>query len=104
MVFGHYGDRLGRKKVLTISLLLMGIATFLMGVLPTYQSVGILAPLLISLLRVVQGFAIGGEWGSAVVMAVEHAPKGKRGLYGSFPQMGVPGIDSIHRGILAHIK
>ncbi|WP_249316950.1 MFS transporter [Bacillus sp. FJAT-50079] len=90
MVFGHYGDRLGRKKVLTISLLLMGIATFLMGVLPTYQSVGLLAPLLISLLRVVQGFAIGGEWGSAVVMSVEHAPKGKRGLYGSFPQMGVP--------------
>ncbi|MFJ7977320.1 MFS transporter [Peribacillus sp. JNUCC 23] len=90
MVFGHYGDRLGRKKVLTISLLLMGTATFLMGVLPTYQMVGLLAPLLISLLRIVQGFAIGGEWGSAVVMAVEHAPKGKRGLYGSFPQMGVP--------------
>ena len=90
MVFGHYGDKLGRKKVLTISLLLMGIATFCMGLLPTYHSVGLLAPLLISLLRIVQGFAIGGEWGSAVVMAVEHAPRGKRGLYGSFPQMGVP--------------
>jgi MFS transporter, MHS family, shikimate and dehydroshikimate transport protein len=90
MVFGHFGDKLGRKKVLTISLLLMGIATFLMGLLPTYHSVGLLAPLLISLLRIVQGFAIGGEWGSAVVMAVEHAPKGKRGLFGSFPQMGVP--------------
>jgi MFS transporter, MHS family, shikimate and dehydroshikimate transport protein len=90
MVFGHFGDKIGRKKVLTISLLLMGIATFLMGFLPTYHSVGLLAPLLISFLRVVQGFAIGGEWGSAVVMAVEHAPPGKRGLYGSFPQMGVP--------------
>ncbi|MFK9094208.1 MFS transporter [Bacillus salipaludis] len=90
MIFGHFGDKVGRKKMLTISLLIMGIATVLMGMLPTYQSVGILAPLLISLLRVVQGFAVGGEWGSAVVMAVEHAPAGKRGLYGSFPQMGVP--------------
>lgn len=90
MVFGHYGDKLGRKKMLTFSLILMGLATFLMGFLPTYQSVGLLAPLLISLLRIVQGFAVGGEWGSAVVMAVEHAPNGKRGLYGSFPQMGVP--------------
>ena len=104
MVFGHYGDRLGRKKVLTISLLLMGIATFLMGVLPTYQSVGILAPLLISLLRVVQGFAIGGEWGSAVVMAVEHAPKGKRGLYGSFPQMGVPAGLLLSTGVFSLIS
>ncbi|PLS17471.1 MFS transporter [Bacillus sp. M6-12] len=90
MVFGHYGDKIGRKKMLTISLILMGLATFFMGLLPTYHSVGLLAPLLISLLRVVQGFAVGGEWGAAVVMAVEHAPPGKRGLYGSFPQMGVP--------------
>lgn len=90
MVFGHYGDKIGRKKMLTLSLVLMGLATFLMGFLPSYQSVGILAPILISLLRIVQGFAVGGEWGSAVVMSVEHAPRGKRGLYGSFPQMGVP--------------
>jgi MFS transporter, MHS family, shikimate and dehydroshikimate transport protein len=90
MVFGHYGDKLGRKKMLMISLLLMGLATFLMGLVPSYQSIGLLAPLLISLLRVIQGFAVGGEWGAAVVMAVEHAPPGKRGLYGSFPQMGVP--------------
>lgn len=90
MVFGHYGDKLGRKKMLTISLLLMGLATFLMGFLPSYHSIGLLAPLLISLLRVIQGFAVGGEWGAAVVLAVEHAPPGKRGLYGSFPQMGVP--------------
>jgi MFS transporter, MHS family, shikimate and dehydroshikimate transport protein len=90
MVFGHYGDKLGRKKMLMISLILMGLATFLMGLIPSYQSIGLLAPLLISLLRVIQGFAVGGEWGAAVVMAVEHAPPGKRGLYGSFPQMGVP--------------
>ncbi|WP_453991310.1 MFS transporter [Bacillus nitroreducens] len=89
-VFGHFGDKVGRKKMLTLSLLLMGIATFLMGLVPSYQTIGLLAPLLISLLRIVQGFAVGGEWGSAVVMSVEHAPKGKRGLYGSFPQMGVP--------------
>lgn len=90
MFFGHYGDKIGRKKMLTLSLILMGLATFLMGFLPTYQSVGILAPVLISLLRIIQGFAVGCEWGSAVVMSVEHAPRGKRGLYGSFPQMGVP--------------
>jgi MFS transporter, MHS family, shikimate and dehydroshikimate transport protein len=90
MVFGHYGDKLGRKKMLMISLILMGLATFLMGLIPSYQSIGLLAPLLISLLRVIQGFAVGGEWGAAVVMAVEHAPPGKRGIYGSFPQMGVP--------------
>lgn len=90
MIFGHFGDRVGRKKILTISLLLMGLSTFAMGLLPTYSSVGLLAPILISLLRIVQGFAIGGEWGSAVVMSVEHAPPNKRGLFGSFPQMGVP--------------
>lgn len=88
--FGHFGDKIGRKKMLTISLVLMGLATVLMGVLPTYQSVGLLAPLLISILRIVQGFAVGGEWGSAVVMAVEHAHPKRRGLYGSFPQVGVP--------------
>jgi len=89
IVFGHYGDKIGRKKTLTISLLLMGIATVLMGLVPSYESIGIMAPLLISFLRIIQGFAVGGEWGSAVVMSVEHAPKGKRGLYGSFPQLGV---------------
>lgn len=73
-----------------LSLIVMGLSTFLMGLLPTYQSIGFLAPLLLCILRLLQGFAVGGEWGSAVVMAVEHAPSGKRGLYGSFPQMGVP--------------
>ncbi|MED3652326.1 MFS transporter [Heyndrickxia sporothermodurans] len=104
MVFGHYGDKLGRKKVLTISLLLMGISTFFMGLLPSYHSVGVLAPLLISLLRVIQGFAIGGEWGSAVVMAVEHAPKGKRGLFGSFPQMGVPAGLLLSTGVFSFVS
>lgn len=89
-VFGHFGDKIGRKSMLMVSLIVMGIATFLMGLLPNYQSIGIYAPLLLSLLRLIQGFAVGGEWGAAVVMAVEHAPPGKRGLYGSFPQIGVP--------------
>ncbi|MCU1424523.1 MAG: hypothetical protein JWM51_814, partial [Microbacteriaceae bacterium] len=89
-IFGHYGDRIGRKSMLMISLILMGAATFLIGLLPGYAQIGIWAPILLCLLRLVQGFAVGGEWGSAVVMSVEHAPKGKRGLFGSFPQIGVP--------------
>ncbi len=89
-VFGHFGDRIGRKQMLMISLLLMGAATFLIGVLPGEAQVGIWAPIMLIVLRLVQGFAVGGEWGSAVVMSVEFAPPGKRGLYGSFPQMGVP--------------
>ncbi|MFD1396722.1 MFS transporter [Kroppenstedtia eburnea] len=89
-VFGHFGDRVGRRNVLMLSLLVMGAATFLIGLLPTHQSIGIGAPLLLSLLRLIQGFAVGGEWGAAVVMTVEHAPPGKRGFYGSFPQLGVP--------------
>lgn len=89
-VFGHYGDRVGRKAMLVISLLMMGGSTVLIGVLPTYDNAGIWAAVMLCLLRIVQGFAVGGEWGSAVVMAVEHAPRSRRGLYGSFPQMGVP--------------
>ena len=89
-VFGHFGDRIGRKQMLMISLLLMGAATFLIGVLPGEAQVGIWAPIMLIVLRLIQGFAVGGEWGSAVVMSVEFAPPGKRGLYGSFPQMGVP--------------
>jgi metabolite-proton symporter len=90
IVFGHYGDRIGRKTMLVLSLLIMGSATFLIGVIPTYSSIGIVAPALLVVLRFLQGFAVGGEWGGAVLMAVEHAPKEKRGFYGSFPQMGVP--------------
>jgi MHS family shikimate/dehydroshikimate transporter-like MFS transporter len=90
IVFGHYGDRIGRKSMLVLSLLIMGIATFLIGVLPTYASIGVIAPLLLVTMRFAQGIGVGGEWGGAVLMSVEHAPKGRRGFFGSWPQMGVP--------------
>jgi metabolite-proton symporter len=90
VVFGHYGDKVGRKSVLVITLTLMGVSTFLVGALPTYSSIGVAAPILLVLLRFVQGFGVGGEWGGAVLMAVEHSPKGKRGLSASWPQAGVP--------------
>lgn len=89
-VAGHYGDKIGRKSMLVATLLLMGVATFLIGLLPTYASIGVLAPILLILLRIMQGFAAGGEWGGAALMAVEHAPPKKRGLFGGFPQIGVP--------------
>ncbi len=90
IIFGHYGDRIGRKSMLVLSLLIMGIATFLIGLLPTFEQVGVLAPLLLVVLRLLQGVGVGGEWGGAVLMAVEHAPPGRRGFFGSWPQMGVP--------------
>ena len=90
VVFGHYGDRLGRKAMLVYSLMIMGVATFLIGLLPTYESIGIWAPVLLVVLRCAQGIGVGGEWGGAVLMAVEHAPSRRRGLSGSWPQMGVP--------------
>jgi metabolite-proton symporter len=90
IIFGHYGDRIGRKTVLVLTLLIMGIATFLIGLLPTYASVGVWAPVLLLVLRVFQGIGIGGEWGGAVLMAVEHSPENRRGFYGSWPQIGVP--------------
>lgn len=90
VVFGHFGDRVGRKTMLVITLLIMGIATFMIGLLPTYETIGVWAPILLVVLRVFQGFGVGGEWGGAILMAVEHAPRGKRGFYGSWPQMGVP--------------
>jgi MFS transporter, MHS family, shikimate and dehydroshikimate transport protein len=90
VVFGHYGDRIGRKSMLVLSLLIMGVATFLIGVLPTYASIGVVAPLLLVVLRFAQGIGVGGEWGGAVLMSVEHAPKGRRGFFGAWPQMGVP--------------
>ena len=90
IIFGHYGDRIGRKTVLILTLLIMGIATFLIGLLPTYSSIGIWAPILLLMLRIFQGIGIGGEWGGAVLMAVEHSPTGRRGFYGSWPQIGVP--------------
>ena len=90
IVFGHYGDRVGRKKMLVISLLAMGLGTLAMGLVPGFAEIGILAPILIVALRFVQGVAVGGEWGGAVLMAVEHAPPGKAGWYGSWPQVGSP--------------
>jgi MHS family shikimate/dehydroshikimate transporter-like MFS transporter len=90
IVIGHYGDKIGRKSMLVLTLMIMGVATFLIGLLPTYSTLGPMAPLLLVLLRIAQGFGVGGEWGGAVLMAVEHAPPGKRGFYGSWPQIGVP--------------
>jgi MFS transporter, MHS family, shikimate and dehydroshikimate transport protein len=90
IVCGHFGDRIGRRSMLVLTLLIMGVATFLIGLLPTYNSIGIWAPILLVILRLAQGFAVGGEWGGAVLMAVEHSPKGRRGFYGSWPQIGVP--------------
>ena len=90
IIFGHFGDRIGRKTMLVLTLLIMGVATFLIGLLPTYETIGVWAPILLVVLRVFQGFGVGGEWGGAVLMAVEHSPRGRRGFYGSWPQMGVP--------------
>lgn len=88
--FGHLGDKYGRKTTLVASLLTMGIATFFIGFLPTYHSIGIIAPILLLLLRLAQGFALGGEWSGAALVATENAPAGKRALYGTFPQVGAP--------------
>lgn len=87
-IFGHFGDRVGRKAMLIISLLTMGLATFLVGLLPGYATIGILAPLLLVLLRFLQGIGLGGEWSGAVLMAAEHAPPGRRAFYSGFPQLG----------------
>ena len=89
-LFAHFGDRVGRKPMLVWSLLLMGAATLLMGVLPGYATIGIWAPILLVVLRFAQGLGVGGEWGGAALMAVEHAPDHRRGFYGSWPQVGVP--------------
>ncbi|MDQ3927142.1 MAG: MHS family MFS transporter [Actinomycetota bacterium] len=90
VIFGHYGDRIGRKTMLILTLFMVGAATFLIGLLPTYSSIGIWAPILLVVLRIAQGIGIGGEYGGAVLMAVEYAPEGRRGFYGSWPQVGVP--------------
>lgn len=90
VVLGHFGDRVGRKTMLVLSLSMMGIATALMGLLPTYSSIGVAAPILLVVLRLVQGFGVGGEWGGAVLTAVEYSSPARRGFYGSLPQVGVP--------------
>ncbi|WP_307851807.1 MFS transporter [Williamsia sp. CHRR-6] len=89
LVFGHIGDRIGRKKTLAVTMLLMGVATALMAVLPTAAQVGVAAPIMLLVLRIVQGFALGGEWAGAVLMSVEHGPRGRTGLFGSIPQIGL---------------
>ncbi len=90
LLFGHFGDRIGRKTTLVASLLVMGISTTLIGVLPSYEAVGWVAPALLCLLRFGQGIGLGGEWGGAALLAAEYAPKGKRGWFGMFPQLGPP--------------
>ncbi len=89
-LFGHFGDRLGRKSMLIATLTVMGVSTFLIGLLPTYSSIGVAAPILLVLLRIVQGIGLGGEWGGASLIVLEHAPDGRRGLYSSFVQVGFP--------------
>ena len=89
-LFGHFGDRIGRKRTLVLALSTMGLSTFLIGVLPGYAALGVLAPLLLALCRFGQGIGLGGEWGGAVLLAVENAPPHKRALYGMFPQLGAP--------------
>jgi len=90
ILFGHFGDRFGRKRALVAALLIMGTATTLIGCLPSYATIGVAAPLALIVLRFAQGLAVGGQWGGAALMAVESAPPGQRGYYGSFPQLGVP--------------
>jgi MHS family shikimate/dehydroshikimate transporter-like MFS transporter len=89
IIFGHFGDKIGRKSMLIMTLLIMGVATFLIALLPTYAQIGIWAPILLLVLRIFQGIGLGGEWGGAVLMAYEYAPKNERGLYASLPQIGL---------------
>ncbi|MFC6065323.1 MFS transporter [Streptomyces ochraceiscleroticus] len=101
LVFGHYGDKLGRKKLLVLSLLMMGGATFAIGLLPTHATVGSAAPLLLTLLRLIQGFALGGEWGGAVLLVSEHGDARRRGFWASWPQTGAPAGQLLATGVLA---
>src|SRR6202522_4725835 len=89
-LFGHFGDRIGRKTTLVLALLTMGLSTIAIGALPTYGTIGFAAPLLLALCRFGQGLGLGGEWGGAVLLAIENAPPGKRAWYGMFPQLGAP--------------
>lgn len=101
IVFGHYGDRIGRKKLLMLSLMMMGGATVLIGLLPTYAQIGVWAPIALILLRLIQGFAVGGEWGGAVLMAAEHGDAARRGFWASWPQAGVPAGSLLAAAVLA---
>ncbi|MFB7285389.1 MFS transporter [Actinacidiphila glaucinigra] len=101
LVFGHYGDRLGRKRLLVLSLLLMGGATFCIGLLPTFGTIGVAAPVLLTMLRLVQGFALGGEWGGAVLLVSEHGDAKRRGFWASWPQTGAPAGQLLATGVLS---
>ena len=101
IVFGHFGDRIGRKRLLMLSLVLMGVATVLIGLLPTYSQIGVWAPIGLIALRLVQGFAVGGEWGGAVLMAAEHGDAKRRGFWASWPQAGVAAGSLLSAGMLA---
>ncbi|WP_299441932.1 MFS transporter [uncultured Phycicoccus sp.] len=90
IVFGHLGDRVGRKPMLVVTMMIMGGATFLMGLLPNYEQIGVAAPIMLLILRMLQGIGLGGEWGGAILLCAEHAPHGRRGWYSSWPQLGVP--------------
>jgi metabolite-proton symporter len=100
IVFGHFGDRVGRKKMLVVSLMMMGIATIAIGLLPTYATIGVAAPILLLACRLAQGFAVGGEWGGAVLMAAEHGDDKRRGLWSSWPQAGVALGNLLATGVL----
>jgi len=104
IIFGHYGDRLGRKNVLVVTLLVMGVATFLIGLLPTYGTIGMWAAILLVALRFVQGLGLGGEWGGAVLMSMEHGDPARRGLNASWPQVGVPAGLLLANGVLALVS
>nr|WP_235892819.1 MFS transporter [Mycolicibacterium hodleri] len=103
-VFGHVGDRIGRKKTLALTMFLMGGATALMGLLPTAAQIGVLAPILLLLLRMVQGFALGGEWAGAILLAVEHGPPRRKGLFGSVPQIGLAMGLALGTGVFALLQ
>src|SRR5881394_3238223 len=104
IIFGHYGDRLGRKNVLVVTLLVMGVATVLIGVLPTYSAIGMWAAVLLVALRFVQGLGLGGEWGGAVLMSMEHGDPNRRGFNASWPQVGVPAGLLLANAVLALVS
>lgn len=104
IVFGHFGDRIGRKTMLVVTMLMMGIGTFVIGLLPTYAQIGVWAPAALVVMRFFQGFGVGGEWGGAVLVAVEYAPPGRRGLIQVFPQMGAPLGSVCASGMLAALS
>jgi MFS family permease len=104
LVFGHIGDRIGRKRSLALTMLIMGLATALIGVLPSAAQIGVWAPVLLLVLRMLQGFALGGEWGGAVLLAVEHSPRDRRGRYGAIPQIGLALGLALGTGIFAYLQ